>query len=168
MAKIIPNEESYIAYVPTIASSTLNPTLAEITGASSKNLTPYVVGINASSQGNIVNTPSFDTRFETSIVGTVQATFTIDLYRDSTTDTAWTALPRNTAGYIIVSRYPGTHALVDPASGKTVVPGVGDTVEVWPITVVSRTMQNMTSNTTEMFTVTCSVPREPNEAATVS
>lgn len=159
MARIIPNENTWIGFLPAVASLAA-PTAAEITAG--KDLTGYTISLNASTQGNTVPTPSLDTLFETSIAGTVQASFTGDFYRDDvappTGDLAWATLPRRTSGFFLISRF-GT----DGAA-----PSSGDTVEVWPILVVSRTMSNMSNNTVMTFTMTASVPVEPNEAATVA
>jgi hypothetical protein len=161
MARLIPNENTWVGFLPAVASATLaSVTTAEITAG--KNLTPYLISFNASTQGNTVPTPTLDSLFETNIAGTVQATVTADFYRDDTVgangDLAWTTLPRKTKGYYVVSRF-GT-------AGAT--PGTGAKVEVWPILVVSRTMANMSNNSVMTFTVTCSVPQVPNEAATVA
>lgn len=157
MARIIPNEETYVGFAVSVASVSA-PTAAEI--AAAVDLTAYVVSINASTRGNIVQTPDFSTRFETNIAGTVASTFEADFYRDDEADTAWLTLPRNTKGYFLISRFGGT--------GTDHAPATGQSVEVWPVYVVSRAMANETSNTVQQFTVTCAVPVEPNENATVS
>lgn len=157
MARIIPNENTWVGFATAVAS--LNaPTTAELTAAI--DLTPYVISINASSQGNTVPTPAFDSLFETSIAGTVQASFSADFYRDDDADLAWLTLPRRTSGFFIISRFGG--------AGTNNKPIAADKVEVWPILVVSRTMANMSNNTVMTFTVTGSVPSEPVEAATVA
>jgi len=158
MARIIPNESSWVGFATTVAATTLVPTAAEVAGATE--LTGFLISINASSQGNTVPTPSLDTLFETTVPGTSQATFTADFYRDNAADTAWDALPRGTAGFFIISRFGGT--------GTDNLPIATDEVEVWPVTVTSRTNSNMTSNQVLTFTLTCSVNIEPNEAATVA
>jgi hypothetical protein len=158
MARIIPNENTWVGFATTVASPTLVPSSAELTGAT--DLTPLCMSINASSRGNTVPTPSFDSLFETSIAGTSQATFDADFYRDDTTDTAWTTLARGSSGFFIISRFGG--------SGTNNKPTTGDTVEVWPVEIISRTMANMASNTVMSFTVSCAVNVEPNEAATVA
>lgn len=157
MSRIIPNEETYVKFVPTIANIAA-PTVAEL-GAGT-NLTPYIISINASTRGNVVQTPSFDTRFETSIPGTVTSTFEADMYRDDASDTAWDALPRETKGYFVISRFGGSGALNAPVAG--------DSVEVWPVFIVSRSATNLTSNTAQTFQVMCSVYQEPNEDALVA
>lgn len=157
MARIIPNENSWIGFATTVASVSA-PTAANITAA--VNLTPYVISINASSRGNTVPTPSFDSLFETSIAGTVQATFDADFYRDDTADLAWMTLPRSTSGFFIISRFGG--------SGTDHAPVAADVVEVWPVLIVSRTMANMSNNTVLTFTASSSVPVEPVEDAVVA
>ena len=161
MAKIIPNQNTWIGYRSTFANAatTLVPTDAELSGGGTIDLTPFVISLNAASQGNIVPTPSLDSLFETSIQGTSQATFSGDFYRDDTNDDAWDAFHRGDAGYFFISRFGG--------SGTNKVPIADEMVEVWPVRIVSKTMANMANNTVETFTLTCSVPVEPNEAATV-
>lgn len=140
---------------PTVStgSNIALPTAANI--AACENLTPLTTSVNFSSQGNNVPTPALDRLFETSILGTSQATATADFYRDNETDTAWNALPRKAIGFIIMSRFSAN-------------PVDGSIVEVWPVRVTSRAMANMTNNTVETFTVTFAVPSEPNEAAVVT
>jgi hypothetical protein len=108
----------------------------------------------------VVPTPSFDTLFETSIVGTSQASFTADFYRDDTADTAWNAFDRGDAGFFIISRFGG--------AGTGNKPVAADVVEVWPVQIVSKANSNLQNNTVQTFTVNCSIPQEPNENATVS
>jgi hypothetical protein len=158
MGRIIPNEQTWVGFVSTIAAADLEPTAAEVTAAT--DLTPFLMSLNASSQGNQVPTPSFDSLFETSITGTSQATFSADFYRDDTDDAAWDALPRGTKGYFIVSRFGG--------SGTDQKPVAGDVCEVWPVEVTSRTAANMQNNAVQTFTITCAVNIVPNEAAVVA
>ena len=117
-------------------------------------------GLNASSRGNTVPTPSFDTLFETSTAGTSAATFDADFYRDDVDDAAWELLPRGTRGFFIISRFGGT--------GADGLPIATDEVEVWPVMVTSRSMANMSNNTVLTFTVSCAVTEEPDEAAVIA
>lgn len=154
MAKIIPNQQTFIGFATTIAANDLEPTVAEVNGAT--DVTGLVVSLNASSQGNIVPTPALDTLFETNIPGTSQASFSGDFYRDDTNDDAWDLWERGDAGFFIITRYGGK-----PNTA-------GDICEVWPVRIVSKAMANMANNTVETFTLTCAVPVEPNEAAVVA
>lgn len=152
MGKFIPNDNTWVGFATTVADLEA-PTSAEVTGA--KDLTHYLTGLNASATGNSVPTPSFDTLFETSIVGTSQGQLSIDCYRDDTTDLAWETLPRLAKGVFIISRYGGK-------------PATGDKCECWPAQVLSRSNANMANNSVATFTATCSVPQEPAEDATVA
>lgn len=158
MTRIIPNENLWVGFVTTIANK---KSVASTELQTAVDLTPYLISINASSRGNTVPTPSLDTLFETSISGTVQASFDADFYRDDEVDLAWETLPRATKGFFVISRFGGG----DASSTK---PIAGDDVEVWPVIVTSRTMANNTSNTAMTFTVSCSVPSEPAEDAVVA
>ena len=161
MARLIPNERTFVAFAPTVVALAA-PKAAEVSAGIV--LTPYMISINATTQGNSVPTPTIDSLFETSIPGTVQSTFTADFYRDDAVgvggDLAWKTLPRKTKGFFIISRFGGT--------GTKNLPILADIVEVWPVTVTSRTNSNATNNTVMTFTVTCAVPSEPQEAAVVA
>lgn len=157
MGRVIPNEQTWVGFATAISSNTLAPTAAEVAGAT--DLTGFLMSLNASAQGNQVPTPSFDSLFETSIVGTSQATFSADFYRDDTSDTAWTTLPRGTKGFFIISRFGG--------SGTDQMPIAADMVEVWPVEIVSRTAANMQNNAVQSFSITAAVNIPPAEGIAV-
>lgn len=159
MARIIPNENTWIGFAAANSITNIHaPTAAQV--AAALDLTPSTISLNASSRGNTVPTPSFDSLFETSTAGTSSATFDADFYRDDEDDDAWEALPRGTRGFFLISRFGGT--------GTDNLPIAGDSVEVWPVMITSRTMANMSSNTVLTFTASCSVNIEPDEDATVA
>jgi hypothetical protein len=158
MARIIPNENTWIGFIPGGTVVDQAPTVAQI--AAAENLTGYCISLNASSRGNTVPTPAFDSLFETSTAGTSAATFDADFYRDDEDDTAWETLPRGTRGTFVIARFGGL--------GADNLPIAGDVVEVWSVMVTSRTMANMSSNTVLTFTASCSVNVEPNEDYTVA
>ena len=130
--------------------------------AGATELTDFIISITANAQGNAVPTPKLKSMFETSIPGTNTATFTAEMYRDSVAanDTAWNLLPRNTLGVFYISRFGGT--------GADLLPIATDHVETWPVRVISRAASPMSSNTAQTFTLTGSVPQEPNEDAIVA
>lgn len=158
MARIIPNENTWIGFTPVAIADPAAPTAAEV--AAAVDLTGWCISLNASARGNTVPTPSFDSLFETSTAGTSAATFDADFYRDDEDDTAWETLIRGTRGFFIIARFGGT--------GAANLPVAGDDVEVWPVMVTSRTMANMTSNTVLTFTASCAVMEEPAENAAVA
>ena len=164
MSRLIPNEKTWVGFIDE-ATATFDPTgelsaFPALDVAAATPLASFITSLNASSQGNVLPTPSFDTLFETSISGTVSAQFSADFYRDNEVDTAWETFPRATKGYFIVSRFGGI--------GTDNLPEATDEVEVWPIIVTSRTMQGMGSNQVQMFSINCSVPREPDEAVVLA
>jgi hypothetical protein len=158
MARIIPNENTWIGFTTAAIVDPSAPTSAQV--AACVDLTGYCISLNASSRGNTVPTPAFDSLFETSTAGTSAATFDADFYRDDEDDTAWETLPRGTRGTFMISRFGGT--------GTDNLPIAGDDIEVWTVMVTSRTMANMSSNTVLTFTASCSVNVEPAEDAIVA
>lgn len=158
MAKQIPNELTKVHFVATISDGDLNPAVVEVTGG--VDLTEFLTSLEASSSGQIVPTPSFDSLFETNIPGTASATFNAEFYRDDTTDTAWDTLPRGTSGYFVIARFG--------YSGADNTPAATDTTEVWPVRVVTRAAMALANNDVQRFRVECAVPVEPNETAVIS
>jgi hypothetical protein len=168
VAKLIPNQNSWIGFTATqpagytataaLAGSGVTVTETELDAAT--NLTPFVVSLTASAQGNTIPVPSLDSTFDRSIFGTTQATFQGDFYRDAAADTAWNALSRGTSGYMLVSRFGGT--------GTSKVPRAGQTVEVWPIQVTQRAGSQLTSNQAQTFTVNAAVFDPAAENASVT
>jgi hypothetical protein len=158
MARIIPNENTWIGFTTAAIADIQAPTSAQV--AACIDLTGFCISLNASARGNTVPTPSFDSLFETSTAGTSAATFDADFYRDDVDDLAWETLPRGTRGTFMISRFGGT--------GLNNLPIAGDDIEVWTVMITSRTMANMSSNTVLTFTASCSVNVEPAENAIVA
>ena len=154
MARIIPNENTWIGFTP-VAITDQKPTAAQI--ASAIDLTGFCISLNASSRGNTVPTPSFDSLFETSTAGTSAATFDADFYRDDGT-TPGPGLGDPAAWYArdLPDRPVRRHRADN-------LPIAGDEIEVWTVMITSRTMANMSSNTVLTFTASCSVNMEPDE-----
>lgn len=151
--RIIPNENSWIAFSTKRPAKLDAPTVAELNATT--DLTNFIISITAQSQGNTVPTPNIDSLFETSVPGTSQASFTADMYRDDAADTAWDTLVRGIVGYFFISRFGGT--------GTDYRPVAGEKVEVWPVRITSRTASAMASNTAQTFTCVAAVPEEPAE-----
>lgn len=164
MANLIPNENTWVGYVagtvpkPFGVGNLAAPTTAEVAGAI--DVTDFLISLNASSTGNTVPTPRLKSLFETSVNGTSAAAFSADFYRDDEADIAWDLFPRGARGTFLVKRFGGT------GTGKR--PVVTQTVEAWAVGVTSRAANALTSGAAQMFTVTCSVPKEPNENAIVA
>lgn len=211
MARIIPNNNTFVGFIPvanfnttpftgtylkagvstTFDPSTWNssygqPTLTASDITKAVDITPFVISITAQSTGNTVPTPTLDTLFEGNIPGTVNASFTMDLYRDDATytdgtttnavvsgdlasantgvDYAWAAFKRGQRGYVIISRF-NNPATVTQGSNQR--PSLNNIVEIYPVIVTAKTAGAITSNTVQTFTVTAAVPFEPAEYALV-
>lgn len=159
MSTLIPNENCWIGFSATPPTVLAAPTAAQITAATE--LTDFIISLTASAQGNAVPTPRLKRLFETSIPGTRTASFTAEMYRDDTLDTAYNMLSVvNAAGVFYIARFGGT--------GVGRKPIALDKVEVWPVRVISAAGSAMSSNTAQTFTLTCSVPEEPVLAAVVA
>jgi hypothetical protein len=155
MARLIPNERSKIHFVPVVGNLAA-PTAAEITAG--VDLTGFLVTFDASTSGNTIPTPSFDSLFETSISGTVTATFTAEFYRDDDNDLAWETLPRGTNGFFVVARFGWTGAN----------PVTGDGCEVWPVRITTRSAMALTNNESQRMMLEAAIPVEPEEDAVVA
>ena len=79
MARIIPNENTWIGFTPAAITDIEAHRRAD---RGAVDLTGYCISLNASARGNTVPTPAFDCLFETSTAGTSAATFDADFYRD--------------------------------------------------------------------------------------
>jgi hypothetical protein len=164
MANLIPNENSWIGFVPGDATNPFGVAdyhaVTEDEVLAAIDVTDYLISLNASSTGNTVPTPRLRSLFETSIPGTSGAQFTADFYRDDENDLAWDTFPRATRGTFLVSRFGGT--------GDFKMPLAGDEIETWPIQVSSRAGGALQSGTAQTFTLTGSVPKEPDEDVVVA
>lgn len=172
MSRVIPNEESWIGFLPDAVPADLcSPTVAEIDDC--VDLTCFVSSLNAGAQGNTVPAPSLCSLFETSVPGTSQATFQGEFYRDddrvggvpsgAIIDLAWNTLPRKTKGTFIIVRFGCPK---DVGTGKP-TPIAGTGCEVWPVEITSRGAGPMASGTPLSFTMTGAVNVEPCEDAVV-
>lgn len=159
MSKVIANQQSWIGFATNVAN-VLAPTAAEVSAA--VNLTPLTISVTASTQGNTIPTPTLDSLFETSVPGVAQGSLTGDFYRDSNNvlDLAWATLPRNTAGFFLISRFGG--------KGADFMPIANDKIECWPVIVTARAASALTSNQAQTFNVTAAVPAIPQENGTVA
>jgi len=155
--RVIPNENSWIAFTTTRPATLSAPTEAELAAATV--LTGYVVTINPTSTGNAIPTPALDSLFDSSTIGTSQGAFSGDFYRDDANDLAWLTLIRGTRGYFFISRFGGTGTAHQPMSGQK--------IEVWPVAITQRAGSAMASNTVQTFTLTAAVPEKPAEDAVV-
>jgi hypothetical protein len=149
-----------VQHVPTIANKAA-PTVAEL-GAGT-DLTPFLTrdGLTTPSDGSTIDVAGLDSRYNSTASGSYGGQpISLKMFRDSVSadDDGWTALPRQTAGYLVIRRF----------GGSTVAFAAAQKVEVWPIDVLSRTMMATADNEAQKFEVQAAVPTEPNLDATVA
>lgn len=136
-----------IYFVPTIASTSLIPTDAEITAG-----TDYTAQINAidgfSLENTPIETPDMASTFVSKIGGDDSAAdSSLTFYEDSTDDAIETDLAKGTSGYIVIF-----------SKGKT--PGAKG-MDVYPVTVVSNSKAYTTDNEAAKITVQFTVTARP-------
>ena len=166
MARVIPNDNTWIGFIayPNEVADLCAPTADELSKA--EDLTCFTMSVNASSTGNTVPTPSLCSLFETTINGTVSATFQGDFYRDNEDDKAWELLKRGACGIFIIKRFGAAADDCDPDSAAgSQPPADGDAIEVWPVKITSRTAAALSSGSVQMFSVTAAVTEVPCEDA---
>lgn len=158
MSRMIPNENSWVGWSLTAPADPAAPTEDEL--AAAVTLTPWIVSINPTSQGNAIPAPALDSLFDRSAIGTSQGSFSGDFYRDDVDDLAWETLPRGEDGYLYVSRFGGTGTEKRPVAGQK--------VETWHLGITQRAGSNMTSNTLQTFASTAAILDPPEEDGVVA
>ena len=155
MPRILFEENTTLWWVPTIAN-TNTPTAAEINAG--VNLTSFVPkdGIKFGISNNRVSIAAIDSAFDAEIMGSHAAALTVDFFRDDTTDTAWTTLPRRSVGHFVI-RLRGTGAAT-----------AGQSVMVFPVQTGQRIPNDSAANEKQRFTVETAVHSEPRFTATVA
>lgn len=151
MAKFFRRGVSKIKFVPAVATLAA-PSRVEITAGT--DLSPYVAEISGFQLTNSpITTPNLADDFTGQISGedTVSDS-SLTLYDDSSSTTVRTAIPKGTAGYLILMPYG------DTATKRC---------EVWPVTVVGFNDEWTTGNDAARSNVGFAVTARPTQAAIV-
>ncbi len=166
MARVNSTGVVQVRYCPTIANKAA-PTVAELTAG--KNLTPFMArdGLTTPKSGSTVDVAGMDDRYNSTASGTYGGDpISLKMFRDNgttVTDLAWTTLPPQTGGFLVIHRF-GAGAAKDSKGA----PAAADRVEVWPIDVLSREMMPTADNEAQKFEVKCAVPTPPNDDAVLA
>ncbi len=159
MARVIGAGVLELFYVATVANASA-PTSTELNAGT--DLTGFLTdgGISTPFDGSIVDAADMSSKFNKTAPGTYGGQpLTLELYRDDSADTAWSTLTRGTSGYIAIARFglatKGTWA-------------VGDKVDLWPITVITRNPADVVRNEMQRFSVECAVTAVPLEDYTLA
>lgn len=162
MSRYTPDELEQWFYVPTIASVAA-PTVDEIgDGEEFTAAISSVSGFRLSA--NRVATPDLGTRFDKSVPGRLSTDdASIEFYKgDSAADLeeiVRALLPRGTGGYVV---------RVHPKDGAKAAIAAATKAEVWPIEVMSNSVNPPSPGEPAKFTVAFSHPEKPTEVATIA
>jgi len=163
VARLTPDENSKIHIVDSIASVAA-PTIGEI-GAGTE-VTPFLTpaGLDTPEEGNDADVSSIASAHDLSVPATISGQPSGEFYRDdgtgSTTDDAWDAMARGTSTNIVISRFGG--------SGASNAIATGDTVEVWPVRVSSRSNNRLIRGEALRFVAQFAKSVAPTLTATVA
>lgn len=160
MARLIPDGTSKVTWAPTVASKAA-PTTSEVI-TSGIDLTPFITGagIDTPEEGEVVDASDLSSAFNKNVPGVYGGSASGEFFRDDASDTAWTTLARGTSGNLVISRFGG--------SGTDNAIASGDSVEVWPVRVSSRSNTRLARNDVLRFVVSFATTDEPALIATVT
>jgi hypothetical protein len=156
MARTIADGEVRMSWVTGGISDINAPTQAECNGGT--DITPFLSSLDTPLDGDAPDSSDLASAFNKSVAGTYGGGATGTFYRDDTADTAWDAFPRLTSGHLVIRRFGG--------SGVTF--STSQTVEVWPLRVITRSPATMDRNSVQTFTVDFATTEEPDVDSTVA
>lgn len=129
MARFFRRGKTRFWFVPTIASGTLAPTVAEVTAGTE--ITGLINDVNGFSYtSSQIDTPDMATEFTAKIPGPDEAEDSnLMLYLDSTSNPIRTTLAKGVIGYIVIADY------------KIGAVAAADKVDTWPVQVMGNPKQ---------------------------
>ena len=153
MPRVVFDGKYQVLVSETIADADLNPTSAEIAGAT--DITAYIPkdGVQYGATNNRVATGDLSTLFDSEIMGTYGYQVTLTMFRDDTSDTAWETFTHKAQRYLIVSPFGDADT--------------GAPVHVFPVEAGQRELANSAANERQTFMVPFAVTDEPNLDASV-
>jgi hypothetical protein len=158
MAKYIAAEKVEVWVVPSI-SSVSAPTVTEMNAGT--RLTTFIRGgVSIDFASNLVDSATLESAFNSTSPGTFGGGLNSlnGVLRDNAADTAWNALPRDTAGYLVVQ--------LGTATGTAW--GSGDVVDIYPWQVVSRNIGDLARDQLVTFDVGFAITSVPTFGSTVT
>jgi hypothetical protein len=158
MARFMRKGVTKVYFVPTIASTTLVPTTAEVTAGT--RLDTQLEAINGFSYANNpIHVPDMSTPFVPDIPGEDSvAASKLTFYEDKVTNAIKTAQPKSTVGYIVFF-YAGTAGAV---------PAAGDKCDVWPIIVASVARMYSAANEAAKYEIDYAPTAPPGEEKAIT
>jgi hypothetical protein len=157
MAKYAPPGKSEVHFTETVSDYT-SITAAEANGGT--DLTAFIRTLpDIPRTGNTVDVATLDSKFEKRQVGTRGGdVLSTEILRDDTTDTAYTTLVEDVAGYLLVAR----KGLATAGTFAT-----ADSLDVFPITVLSVADGSPGRNDPDFAVVQMVVTDDPSRNQTI-
>lgn len=157
MGKYAPPGISEVHFAVTVSSYT---SISASEANAGTDLTSFVRTLpDVPRTANLVDTATLDSKFEKRQVGTRGGdVITMEILRDDTTDTAYTTLVEDTAGYLLVARKGLTTAGTFATS---------DIIDVFPVTVASVADGNPGRNDPDFAVVQMAVTADPSRNQTI-
>ncbi len=151
MSRVIPDGNVRFSEVATIADTTA-PTAAEI--AAGTDITPFVQSMDTPQEGNRVNASDLSSAFRITAPGKFGGDMSMEVHRGdiAADDTAYDLFARDVVTHIVLRRFGGSAVAIIAA----------DTVEVYPVRVVSRSPHALEEEALQMVSVDMATTGEPD------
>jgi hypothetical protein len=152
------------SWVPSIANIAA-PTVAEINAGVDLTVKLRRDGVSTPLDGKAADNSDISSPYDKTVAATFGgAPISLKLKRDPSAETIWTTLtpPSGSAagasGFVVIRRFGGS-AVAFASTQK---------VEVWPVQVLSRAMDNTTADNIQTYTAMLAVPSAPNQDAVIA
>ena len=157
MSDLFDDGNTRVSFVPSIATISA-PTTTELNAGTALEsyITPAGLQIKASTA--TVDTSNLASTFTTQGVGRRSFTITVEMKRQTPTDTAYNLLPYRTSGYLVVRR---TKTSTTPWTS-------GDVIEVYPVTTGEPELAPPAANEVAKFTSSMMVTSDPSTRAVIA
>lgn len=161
MAQFIAAENAEIWLVPAVASA---GAMTVVEGDAGTRLTTYISGgVNIDFSSDLVPTGTLASAFNSTTPGTYGGATNslVGVRYDDTTNTAWDALPRGTAAFLVVS-------LAGTANQSGASWATGDVYDLFAITTTSRHYPELTRDALVEFDVDFAITAAPTYQGTAA
>lgn len=155
MSRTIADGEVLVNFAPVVADPSA-PTTVELTAG--VDVTPFMSTIDTPLDGDAVDSSDLASAFNKTVAGTYGGNISAEMYRDDTTDTAWTTFDRGVEGYFVIRRFGGS------ATAWT----AADDAEVYHCRIITKSPTSLDRNSVQMFGIDAAVLDEPTLDAVVA
>ena len=157
MSDLFDDGNTRVSFVPSIATISA-PTTTELNAGTA--LEPYITpaGLQIKASTATVDTSSLASTFTTQGAGRRSFAITVEMKRQTPTDTAYNLLPYKTSGFLAVRR----------TKTATTAWTSGDVIEVYPVTTGEPELAPPAANEVAKFTSSMMVTSDPSTRAVIA